>query len=113
MPIIRQIFGQPHADVKFGLPKGSGEMNSPAVEQLQRIAKSGDVAAMTALGIRLMTGHDAPMSPFDGAQLITDAAAKGDAQAAGIVAVLAGAGACMPQNWPLAFDYLQLAAERG
>jgi TPR repeat protein len=88
-------------------------MNSPAVEQLQRIAKSGDVAAMTALGIRLMTGRDAPMSPFDGAQLITDAAAKGDAQAAGIVAVLAGAGACMPQNWPLAFDYLQLAAERG
>jgi prolyl 4-hydroxylase len=88
-------------------------MNTPAMEDLQRAAKSGDVAAMTALGIRLLAGRGVPMSPFDGAQLIADAAAKGDAEAAGIVGTLAGVGACTPQSWPLAFDYLQLAAERG
>lgn len=88
-------------------------MNMPAVEELQSAAKAGDVAAMTALGIRLLGGRDAPLAPFDGAQLVVDAAGKGGAEAAEIVSVLAGAGACTPQSWPTAFDYLQLAAERG
>jgi len=88
-------------------------MGSPAIKDLQTAAKAGDVAAMTALGARLLAGRDAPLAPFDGAQLVVDAASKGDAQAADIVSVLTGAGACTPQSWPLAFDYLQLAAERG
>ena len=88
-------------------------MRTPAIKDLQTAAKAGDVAAMTALGARLLAGRDAPLAPFDGAQLVVDAASKGDAEAADIVSVLTGAGACTPQSWPLALDYLQLAAERG
>ena len=88
-------------------------MAMPVMEDLQRAAKSGVVSAMTALGIRLLAGRGVPMVPFDGAQLIIDAANKGGAEAASVVGTLAGLGACTPQSWPLAFDYLQLAAERG
>lgn len=88
-------------------------MGIQPVEELQHAARAGDVAAMTALGVRLLAGRDAPLAPFDGAQLVVEAANKGDAGAAEIFSVLAGAGACTLQSWPTALDYLQFAAERG
>jgi hypothetical protein len=91
----------------------NGDDEKTAVERLQREADAGDVAAMTALGERLLTGRGIAMSPFDGATMLVEASKKGGAIAAKRVAVLCGAGACTPQSWPLAFDHLLLAAERG
>lgn len=111
MALTEPSVGQTTAIVPPAPENGDGEKD--AVARLQRAADAGDVGAMTALGERLLVGRGVAMSPFDGASLLVEASNKGGADAAKRVAVLCGAGACTPQSWPLAFDYLLLAAERG
>lgn len=60
-----------------------------------------------------MTGEGAPFAPDEGASLIDAACARGSAEAALMLATIEAMGAGRPQNWQRAFDYLQLAAERG
>lgn len=62
-------------------------------EELLREAEAGDLAATTALGIRLLVGRDAPFEPERGAKLIAAAVERGDAQAMSVMATLKGAGA--------------------
>ena len=84
-----------------------------AISWLSRAAKAGDARALAALGLRLLTGRDAPLLPRDGAGLLSDAAARGDAGAAAMISVLAGGGFYGPQSWEVALDYLQRSAELG
>jgi len=74
---------------------------------------SGDTAAMTALGTRLLIGRDAPFEPEEGAKLIASAVERGDAQAMSVMATLKGAGAWTSPSWPDALALLQRAAEGG
>lgn len=84
-----------------------------ALEWLARAAKADDADALTALGLKLVLGENAPSRPKDGLGLLIDAAGRGGGRAASVVSVLAGAGFYAPQNWPVALDYLQRAAELG
>ena len=84
-----------------------------ALEWLARAAKTDDAEAMRVLGLKLITGVDAPFRPKDGVSLLADAAARGDGQAASVVSVLAAGGFHAPQNWSAALDYLQRSAELG
>jgi len=95
-----------------GLLDGEGR-HEEAVQWLGKAAKAGHVAAMTALGTRMLVGRDAPMAPVEGTQMLLAAARGGGAEAAARLSVLAGAGACTPQSWPTALDCLQRAAELG
>ncbi len=51
--------------------------------------------------------------PQAGVALLREAAERGDPQAANLMATLCASGAWMPQSWPMALDFLALAAERG
>lgn len=83
----------------------------PVAQQIG--VSSGSVAALCALGLRLLVGRNAPFDPKEGIRLLTSAAEQGDAEALAQLATLNAAGAWMPQNWTEALDLLAQAAERG
>ena len=62
---------------------------------------------------RLLVGKDAPFAPAFAVEMLTEALAEGDSEAALITANLAAAGAWRTQSWEEAFQLLTLAAERG
>ncbi|MBI3676869.1 MAG: 2OG-Fe(II) oxygenase [Proteobacteria bacterium] len=78
---------------------------------LERAVQAGDVDAMAALGELFLIRPGMPV--VEGIKLTVAAAERGSAQAAHQVAVFAGAGAGIPQNWRVAFDFLQRSAELG
>jgi prolyl 4-hydroxylase len=84
-----------------------------AVNALAVATKQGDVAAMTALGKRLIIGDRAPYLPKDGARMLSDAARAGDPDAAIRLACLSALGAHVPQSWNEAFGLLVHAASLG
>lgn len=84
-----------------------------AVNALAVATRQGDLAAMTALGKRLIIGDRAPYLPKDGARMLADAARAGDADAAIRLACLSALGAHVPQSWDEAFSLLVHAANLG
>jgi prolyl 4-hydroxylase len=78
---------------------------------LRRAADAGDVAAKTALAQRAVM--NAAYSFDEGIAYAVSAAKDGGAEAAHLLAMLAGAGLGLKQDWNLALDHLQRAAELG
>ncbi len=61
----------------------------------------------------LLIGDDGASEPQAGIALLTGLARKGDAAAANLLATLAASGAWTPQDWSVALDWLQSAADLG
>jgi len=76
-----------------------------------RAAKTGDVAALRALGINLLTQE--PIQSDSAVNFVRAAADKGDAEAAHLCAMLAAGDAALPIRWDMAKQCLEIAAERG
>jgi len=87
--------------------------HTEALDWLARSARAGDAQALAQLGLKLLTGAHAPWRPNDAVGLLVDAANRGSGEAAEIVSVLAAGGFYGPQNWDVALDFLQRAAEFG
>ncbi|HEY5409391.1 MAG TPA: tetratricopeptide repeat protein, partial [Caulobacteraceae bacterium] len=87
--------------------------HTEAIDWLARAGNAGDVEALTRLGVRLVSGKDAPFLPLDGARLLGNAAQGGGAEAMERLAVLIGAGFFARQSWPAALDLLTRAAGKG
>jgi prolyl 4-hydroxylase len=87
--------------------------HSDALAVLSRAATAGDQIARRTVGLRILLGDRAPPMGPSGVRLIAEAATQGDAAAADISAVIAGAGIHCTQDWNRALDWLQLAAELG
>jgi hypothetical protein len=100
---------------QFDLARRLYDENRPgeALPWLERAAKGGDAQASLALGMRMLTGHGAPMNPHAAGQHIADAARRGDPEACRALAALAAEGCTMPQDWAVALDALQRGAELG
>lgn len=84
-----------------------------AINALARATQAGDLAAMTALGKRLVVGDRAPSMPREGASFLLEATQKGCAEAPARLAVLLATGFHCRQDWPQAMELLMTAAERG
>jgi hypothetical protein len=84
-----------------------------AVNALAAATGSGDVAATTELGKRLLTGDRAPYLPRDGAGLLADAARAGGVDAALRLACLSALGAHVAQSWATALALVGGAAALG
>jgi len=78
----------------------------PEFQALVRSTHAGNPAALTALGLRLIAGRDAPCSPVDGEALIAEAARQGNAAAWYYLATLPAAGAVRQSCWHSAWDAL-------
>jgi hypothetical protein len=88
-------------------------LNTRTLAQLERPVRSGDLAALTELGRRLLAGEAGRAQLQRGAELLGSAAGRGDGEALAILATLAGAGVFQPQSWSRALEYLQRSAEAG
>ena len=84
-----------------------------AVNALAVAVGGGDVAAMTELGKRLLTGDRAPYLPRDGAGLLAEAAQAGGVEAALRLACLSALGAHVAQSWSTALALVGGAAALG
>jgi len=84
-----------------------------AIDVLARATRGGELAAMSELGHRLLTGDRAPRLPDDGVNLVADAARGGDGRALARIAALTGAGAYFRQDWPESMRLLGEAAVAG
>jgi prolyl 4-hydroxylase len=62
---------------------------------------------------RLLVGKDAPFAPTFAMEMLAEALADGDSEAALITANLAAAGAWRTQSWEESFELLTIAAEQG
>lgn len=78
----------------------------PEFQALVCTTHAGNPAALTALGLRLIAGRDAPYSPVDGEALIAEAARKGHAAAWYHLAAMSAAGAVRQPCWHTAWDAL-------
>jgi prolyl 4-hydroxylase len=78
---------------------------------LRRAADAGDISAKTALAQRAVMS--AAYSFEEGIDCAISAANDGGAEAAHLLAMLAGAGLGLPQDWSAALDHLARAAELG
>ena len=72
-----------------------------------------EIDTLTLSGTQLLTGRDAPLAPSQGIAQLSRASKLGGAEAAAILAALAGMGVGAPPDWNRALDLLALAAERG
>jgi len=79
--------------------------------RLRTRIRAGDVAAQVELGKRLLTGDGTPASPQEGIGLISDAAAKNNAEAIAQLALFAAWGVMRPRNVDEAVDLLAKAAQ--
>ena len=105
--------GDAEAQVRLAARLDDQGRHEDAINWLSLAAQSGDAGALTILGMRLLVGRDAPFMPRDGAGLLSDAAARGSADAAAMISVLAGGGFYGPQSWTVALDFLQRSADLG
>ena len=109
----RASAGDAKAQVELAQGLDHEGRHAEAVDWLARASRANDIEALTLLGLRLLTGQNAPCLPTDGVRLLSDAAALGGAEAAGHLAVLIGGGIYARQSWPVALDLLQRSAELG
>ncbi len=84
-----------------------------AINELALGTQAGDLACMRQLGKRLLSGHEAPPLPAEGARFLHDAARHGDAEAAARMAALTALGLYFTPSWNDALRWLALAADRG
>jgi prolyl 4-hydroxylase len=84
-----------------------------AIDWLARAARGNDPVALRLLGLRLVTGFNAPPMPHEGADFLRSAAGLRDANAAALLALFAGIGYLEEQSWPAAITRLRRAAEFG
>lgn len=84
-----------------------------SVESLLMRARSGDVAALTALGRRLLVGDGLPMSSEKGVATLREAATRGGGEAAALLAICAAWGVGQARNIDAALDHLARAAQLG
>lgn len=82
-------------------------------QDLVRRTFAGNPAALTALGLRLIAGRDAPHSPADGEALLAEAARHDDSAAWFHLAALFAAGATRPPCWHSAWDALRRSVDLG
>jgi prolyl 4-hydroxylase len=84
-----------------------------AVNALAVATSAGDLEAMTELGKRLIIGDRAPYLPKDAVGMLSEAARKGNADAALRFACMTALGAHVEQSWEQAIGLLVHAAELG
>jgi hypothetical protein len=110
--IARAEAGDVNAAARASLELDRAGKHAQAFQYLTRAAQGGHLTAQVALGLRLMTGHAAPLEPDQGMMLITRAAEGGSAEALAHMASIVASGLIGEPNWEAAYVALARSAER-
>ncbi len=93
----RAAAGEVRAQIELAARRDAAGQHDEAIDLLTRAGRAGDPEALRILGLRLMTGKNAPPLPVQGAKLLAESARGGDPLAASMTAVLLGGGFFAPQ----------------
>ena len=107
--IARAEAGDVNAAAHASLELDRAGKHTQAFQYLARAAQGGHLTAMVALGLRLITGHAAPMDPDQGMMLITRAAEGGSGEALAHMASIVASGLLGEPNWEAAYVALARA----
>lgn len=110
--IARAQAGDVNAAAHASVELDRAGKHQQAFQFLMRAANGGHLTAQVALGLRLMTGHAAPMDPDQGLQMITRAAEGGSGDALAHMSSIMASGVLGEPNWEAAYVALARAAER-
>ncbi len=110
--IARAEAGDINAAARASMELDRAGKHAQAFTYLARAAKGGHLTAQVALGLRLMTGHAAPVDPDQGMLLITRAAESGSGDALAHMSSIVASGLIGEPNWEAAFAALLRGAER-
>ncbi len=102
----------PHPQLELAAQHDAAGRHHDAIDALAQGTSAGDLACMTQLGKRLLTGDRAPALATEGARFVLEAAVKGEPEAAARMAALSALGVCCTQSWTEALRWLVVAAER-
>jgi prolyl 4-hydroxylase len=105
--------GEVPAQIELGLLAEKSGRIEEGMNWLSLAARHGDPRALTMVGVRLVTGPYVAPIAARGPELLAEAMDSGSADAAAMLAVLHGAGAFAPKDWPRALDLLARAAALG
>lgn len=110
--IARAEAGDINAAARASMELDRAGKHQQAFQYLARAAKGGHLTAQVALGLRLMTGHAAPLDTDQGMLLISQAANAGSGDALAYMASIVTSGLIGEPNWEAAFVALLRGAER-
>lgn len=110
--IARAEAGDINAAARASMELDKAGKHQQAFQYLARAANGGHLTAQVALGLRLMTGHAAPIEPDKGMTLIANAAERGSAEALAHMASIVASGLIGEPNWEAAYVALARSAER-
>lgn len=110
--IARAEAGDLNAAARASLELDRAGKHQQAYQYLVRAANGGHPTAQAALGMRLLTGHAAPIDQDKGLLLISRAAEGGSGDAYSQMATIVASGMLGPVNWEAAFVALLRAAEK-
>lgn len=110
--IARAEAGDINAAVRASLELDRAGKHTQAFKYLVRAADGGHLTAQVALGMRLLTGHAAPVDQDKGLMLISRAADAGSGDAFAQMSAIVASGMLGPVNWEAAFVALLRAAEK-
>lgn len=110
--IARAEAGDINAAARASLELDRAGKHQQAFQYLVKAANGGHTTAQTALGLRLLTGHAAPVDIDKGLTLIARAAEGGSGEALAQMASIVTSGLIGEPNWEAAFAALLRAAEK-
>lgn len=110
--IARAEAGDLNAAARASLELDRAGKHQQAFQYLMRAANGGHPTAQAALGMRLLTGHAAPVDQDKGLLYISRAAEGGSGDAYAQMSSIVSSGMLGPANWEAAFSALLRAAEK-
>lgn len=110
--IARAEAGDINASARASLELDRAGRHQQAFQYLVKAAQGGHPTAQTALGLRLLTGHAAPVDVDKGLMLISRAAEAGSGEALAHMATIVASGMIGEPDWQAAFAALIRAAEK-
>ena len=105
--------GDVRAQVQLGLLLERAGHANAGMEWLSIAAQRNDAEALMLVGCRLVAGRYGPSLVRQGVDLLIEASAGGNSEAAILLSRLSALGMHLPQSWIQALNFLVRAAELG
>ena len=102
-----------HPELQLAAQHDAAGRHDEAINALARGTGLGDARCTMQLGLRLLTGENAPLLPEQGLEFLAEACDKGEGEGAARAAGIIALGANVSSDWVVAMQWLQRSAVAG
>jgi prolyl 4-hydroxylase len=102
-----------HPELQLAAQHDAAGRHDDAINALARGTGLGDARCTLQLGVRLLTGENAPLLPEQGLEFLAEACDKGEGEGAARAAGIIALGANVRSDWTVAMDWLRRSAVAG